>query len=239
MPDNNYPNPKKVLVVSAHPDDPDFGAAGTVVCWASQGAHVTYVIVTDGSKGSAEPDMTSQGLVQIREVEQRAAAAVLGVQEVVFMGFEDGRVSNTLELRKAIVRQIRLYRPDVLITHDPTTRILNNQYINHPDHRAVGDATLDAVFPLARDRLNFPEHEAEGLEPFNVLDLFLSFTNEPNLTVDITATVHLKIRALKEHASQIGDPQNLEDRIMERSARIAQGTSFQYAEQFRRVQLQR
>ncbi|MFQ5617039.1 MAG: PIG-L deacetylase family protein, partial [Anaerolineales bacterium] len=168
--ENNYPQPERVLVISAHPDDPDFGAAGTVACWAKSGAKITYVIVTDGSKGSSEPDMTSKELIEIRETEQRAAAEVLGVAEVVFLGYEDGRAANTIELRRDLVRQIRLHRPDVLITHDPAARIINNRYINHPDHRAVGDAALDAVFPLARDRLNFPEHEAEGLEPFKALD---------------------------------------------------------------------
>ncbi len=239
MSENNYPQPSRVLVISAHPDDPDFGAAGTVACWARQGAHIVYCIVTDGSKGSSEPDMTSEELVRIREAEQRAAARVLGVAEVVFLGYEDGRVANTVALRRDLVRQIRLHRPEVLITHDPTARILHNQYLNHPDHRAVGDAALDAVFPLARDRLNFPEHEAEGLQPHKVLDLFLTPTDQPNLVVDITAVMDLKIEALQKHTSQIGDPEALAKRLRERAASYAAGTSFQYAERFRRVQLQR
>lgn len=237
--ENNYPKPERVLVMVAHPDDPDFGAAGTVACWASQGAKVTYVIVTDGSKGSSEPGMTSQELVCLREEEQRAAAKILGVSEVLFLSYEDGRVANTTELRRDLVRQIRLHKPDVLITHDPTARILNNAWINHPDHRAVGDTALDAVFPLARDRLNFPEHEAEGLEPHKVLDVFLIFTDAANLTVDITATMDLKIAALKEHKSQIGDPDELEKRLRDRGSSSAAGTSFAYGEQFRRVILPR
>jgi LmbE family N-acetylglucosaminyl deacetylase len=237
MTTNTYPSPSRVLVISAHPDDPEFPAAGTIACWASQGVKVTYIIVTDGSKGSSEPGMTSEQLIHMRQVEQRAAAAVLGVDDVIFLGYEDGRVVNNTSLKRDLVRQIRLHRPDVLITHDPTSRIINNQRINHPDHRAVGDAALDAVFPLARDRLNFPEHEAEGLEPYKVLDLFLTGTNEPNLTVDITATIDKKIAALLEHKSQIGEPEKLEERMRDFAARNAEGTSFHYAERFRRVQL--
>ena len=234
---NNYPSPSRVLVIVAHPDDPEFPAAGTLACWAKQGVNITYVIVTDGSKGSSEAGMTAEQLVQIRQSEQRAAAQALGNIEVVFLGYEDGRVVNSSELKRDLVRQIRLHRPDVLITHDPTARIINNARINHPDHREVGDAALDAVFPLARDRLNFPEHEAEGLEPHKVLDIFLTGTNEPNLTVDITSTIDLKIAALCEHRSQIGDQAELEKRMREFAARNAEGTSFQYAERFRRVQL--
>ncbi len=234
---NNFPTPERVLVMVAHPDDPEFPAAGTIAFWAVQGVQVTYVIVTDGSKGSSEPGMTSAELVKLREMEQRAAASVLGVSEVVFLRHEDGRVVNSTELKRDLVRQIRKYRPDVLITHDPTARIINNTRINHPDHRAVGDAALDAVFPLARDRLNFPEHEAEGLEPHKVLDIFLTGTNEPNLTVDITGTIDKKIAALVEHKSQISDPEALEVRMRDFAARSAEGTSFLYAERFRRVQL--
>lgn len=236
---NNYPTPERVLVMVAHPDDPEFPAAGTIASWAQQGAKVTYVIVTDGSKGSSEPGMTSEQLVRLREKEQRSAAAVLGVADVIFLRYEDGRVVNTTDLKRDLVRQIRLHRPDVLITHDPTARIINDSRINHPDHRAVGDAALDAVFPLARDRLNFPEHEAEGLQPYNVLDIFLTGTNEPNLTVDVTHTIDLKIAALCEHKSQIGDPEALDLRMREFAAQSAQGTSFQYAERYRRVRLAR
>jgi len=236
---NNFPNPKSVLVVCAHPDDPDFGAAGTVACWASQGAKVTYIIVTDGSKGSPEPEMTREKLIQLREEEQRKAAKALGVSEIIFLRQPDGEIRNTFELQELIVRQIRKYKPDVLVTHDPTARIVNNAYLNHLDHREVGDAALDSAFPLARDRLNFPEHEKEGLEPHKVLDIFLIFTNEPNYWVDVTTTIEKKIAALKEHKSQIGDPAELEERIRERARGQAEKVSFEYAEVFRRVQLPR
>lgn len=236
---NNFPNPKNVLVVCAHPDDPDFGAAGTVAFWASQGAKVTYVIVTDGSKGSPEPDMTREKLILLREEEQRKAAEILGVSDIIFLHQPDGEIRNTYELQEMIVRQIRTHKPDVLLTHDPTARIINNAYLNHLDHREVGDAALDAAFPLSRDRLNFPEHEEEGLESHKVLDIFLFFTNEPNYWVDITTTIDKKIAALKAHKSQIGDPTELEERIRTRARERAEKVSFEYAEIFRRVQLPR
>jgi LmbE family N-acetylglucosaminyl deacetylase len=237
MPPNNFPSPARVLVIVAHPDDPEFPAAGTIAMWTAQGADVTYAIVTDGSKGSSEPGMNSAQLIAMREVEQRNAAAVVGVPAVVFLGYEDGRVVSDTPLKRDCTRLIRQYRPDVLITHDPTARIIGNTRINHPDHLAVGEAVLNAVYPLARDRLNFPEHEAEGLEPFKALDIFLTGSNEPNLTVDITATIDLKIAALCEHKSQIGEPDKLAERMREFGAKNAEGTSFHYAERFRRVQL--
>ncbi len=233
--ENNFPQPERVLVISAHPDDPEFHAGGLIARWAKQGAQVTCVIVTDGSKGSSDPDMTIEKLVQTRQEEQNAAAQVLGVVEVVFLGHPDGEVYNTPDLRRDLARQIRIHRPEVVITHDPTARILRNTRITHPDHRAVGDAALDAVFPLARDRLNFPEHEQEGLQPHKVLDIFLSGSNEPNMTVDVTDTIEQKIAAICEHRSQISEPEKLAERIRQFLQQRAEGTSFKYAEQFRRV----
>jgi LmbE family N-acetylglucosaminyl deacetylase len=236
---NNFPHPERVLVIVAHPDDPEFGAAGTCAVWAAQGVEVTYVIVTDGSKGSAEEDMTRAKLIEVREAEQRQAAEAVGVSNLVFLRQPDGEVSNTYELRELLVRQIRKFKPDVLVTHDPTARIVGGRYLNHRDHRVVGDTTLDAIFPLARDRLNFPEHEAEGLAPHKVLDVFLIFSDQPNYWVDITTSVEQKIKALQAHKSQVGDPQELAERIYERTRAAAEHVSFEYGEPFRRVQLRR
>jgi len=236
---NNFPHPERVLVIVAHPDDPEFGAAGTCAVWAAEGAEITYVIVTDGSKGSPEEDMTREKLIALREEEQQQAAEAAGVQRVVFLRQPDGEVSNTDELRELLVRQIRTYKPDVLITHDPTTRIFGARSLNHRDHRIVGDTALDAVFPLARDRLNYPEHEAEGLMPHKVLDVFLIFSGEPNYWVDISATVDKKIKALQAHKSQVGDPEELAKRIYERTQTTAEHVSFEYGEAFRRIQLYR
>lgn len=234
---NNFPQPERAMVITAHPDDTEFGAAGIVALWASKGTKVTYVIVTDGSKGSSDPGMTPEKLADLRKKEQTAAANVLGVDKVVFLGMPDGEVRNDYQLREKIVREIRKYKPEVLITHDPTTRIFQNSYLNHTDHRVVGDTVLDAVFPLARDRLNFSEHEEDGLDPHAVTDIFLMFTSEPNYWVDISTTIDKKIEALKKHKSQMGDLDKLEERIRARSIERAEHVSFLYAETFRRVRL--
>jgi LmbE family N-acetylglucosaminyl deacetylase len=237
MKSNNFPQPERVLVVVAHPDDPEFGAGGTIARWADAGAEVTFAIVTDGSKGSAEPDMTPERLVALRQEEERAAAAALGVHNVQFLGHEDGRIENTLVFREEIVRLIRTHRPDVLITHDPSSRIMGNTHFNHTDHRAVGDAALDCVYPLARDRLNFPEHEVEGLEPHKVLQIFLTSSNSADYVVDISATMDKKITSLWAHKSQIGDPQELDERIRAGARALAEQVSFEYGERFRRIDM--
>lgn len=228
--------PTRVLLIFAHPDDAEFGVGGTVAHWTAAGAEVTLVVVTDGSKGSPEPGMTSAQLIATREAEQRAAAAVLGIREVVYLRFPDGNVFNTPELREALTRQIRRYRPDVLVTHDPTTRFTEDR-INHPDHRAVGDTALDAVFPLARDRLNYLDHEHEGLAPHKVLDIWLTGAREPNHVVDITATFDQKIAALREHRSQIANMDELAHRLRERYTFLAADYPFELAENFRRITL--
>lgn len=232
-----FPTPNRVLFIMAHPDDTEFSSGGTIARWTDAGTEVIYVIVTDGSKGSNDPKMTPERLARIREEEQRAAARVLGVSEVVFLGYPDGEVYNTPQLRRDLVRQIRYYRPDLVVTFDPTTRFWGNARLNHPDHRAVGDTALDAIFPLARDRLNFPEHEQEGLKPHRVLDIFLVGSNEPNFAVDITSTIERKIEALLCHRSQIGNPDELADYIRQRARLMAEGTPYEYAERFRRIVL--
>jgi len=231
--------PERVLFIMAHPDDPEFGGGGAAAHWARQGVQVTFVIVTDGSKGGGDSPLSPEELVQIRQTEQRAAARTLGVSQVVFLGYRDGEVYNTPQLRGDLVRQIRLHRPDLVVTHDPTARFFGDDWINHPDHRAVGDAALDAVFPLARDRLSFPEHESEGLAPHRVLNVFLTATNEPNAWTDVSETLDLKIAALLEHRSQIADPGGLAERIRERAKEYAEGQPFAYAERFRRITLRR
>ena len=236
---NNFPHPERVLVVVAHPDDPEFGADGTVALWASQGADVTYVIVTDGSKGTAEKEMTREKLIALREKEQKKAADAVGVANLVFLRQPDGEIENNDHLRELIVRQIRTYRPDVLITHDPTSRIVAGRRLNHRDHRTVGDAALDATFPLARDRLNYPEHEAEGLEPHKVLDIFLIFSDQADYTVDISNSIDKKIASLEAHESQISHLEDLAELIRERGRAAAEHVSFEYGETFRRVQLNR
>ncbi len=228
--------PECAMVVVAHPDDAEFMCAGTVATWARSGTTVVYVIVTDGDKGSDDPKVTSEQLKAIREEEQRKAAAKLGVSEIVFLGYEDSMLQPTLELRRDIARAIRRYRPSVVVTFDPTNRFITDNYPNHPDHRAAGDAAVDAVFPAARDRLTFPELMEEGLEPHKVQEMWLGATREPNHWVDIEAVLQDKIAALRAHDSQLREF-NVKEFIPGMAKFEAKGSDFTYAESFRRLVL--
>lgn len=226
---------KRVLLVAAHPDDPEFSSGGTVARWVRAGIEVIYVVATSGDKGTPDREMTNERLSNMREDEQRAAAARLGVKEVVFLRFPDGEMTPSLELRGAVTRMIRLYRPYAVMTHDPQTLFYNNEFINHPDHRAIGQATIDAIYPTARDPLQFNEHIKEGLEPHKVKEIFIFGTEQPNVLVDISETIEDKIEALKLHVSQVGAAEELAQRIKIRSAQVAEPHGLKYAEAFRRI----
>lgn len=227
--------PARALVIVAHPDDAEFMAAGTVAAWAREGAEVAYCIVTRGDKGSDDQEMTPARLTVIREAEQRAAAHVLGVRECMFLGYPDGYLEPTLELRRDLTRIIRQVRPEAVITFDPTMRFVGDRYLNHPDHRATGDAALDAIFPSARDRLTFPELLMDGYEPHKVRDIYLGFTDAPNHHVDVTATLAAKQEALRCHPSQVGEDIT---QFAEQMARMAAaGQPFAMAEAFRLIRL--
>lgn len=225
------------MVLMAHPDDPEFFCGGTVACWARAGSQVAYVIMTNGNKGSSVADMTSDRITAIRQVEQRAAAARLGVQEVIFLDHNDGELFPTLQLREDLVYQLRAYRPDAVICQDPTTYFVGDSRINHPDHRAAGEAVLAAVFPLARDRLNFPHHEANGLAPHAVQHVLVAGSAEPNYTVDISDVIELKIAAIHDHTSQISDPAAVATRIRERAMAVTADGRTIYRESFRYIKL--
>lgn len=225
--------PTSAMVVVAHPDDAEFMVAGTVARWARSGATITYVIVTKGDKGSEDPEMTPSRLTEIREAEQRAAGAVLGVRQFEFMGYDDGYLQPTLELRRDLTRLIRKHRPEVVICFDPTNRFFSDSYVNHPDHRASGDATVDAVFPSARDRLTFPELLTDGLQPHKVSQLWLGGTQQPNVWVDIAETLELKRDALRAHPSQLGP--EVVDFALEMARWGAAGQDFEFGEAFKRV----
>jgi LmbE family N-acetylglucosaminyl deacetylase len=197
--------PKKIAVVMAHPDDAEFICAGTVARWADEGNEVIYVLLTSGDKGSDDPEMTSERLVATREAEQLDAARILGVQDVLFLKYPDAELEPNLELRRELTRIIRRLKPDVVVCQDPTVRWVDTQYINHPDHRAAGEATLAAVFPAARDRLTFPELLAEGLEPHKVREIYLAGAQTPDVAIDISAYMERKLDSLRAHASQLGD----------------------------------
>ena len=227
---------RQVLVVMAHPDDPEFSCGGTLAKWTREGSEIRYVLLTCGDKGSDSPDVTPEMLCADRQVEQRAAAAVLGVKDVIFLSYHDGELVNSPEVRRDIVREIRRFRPDVVVTGDPTTYFRMNAYINHADHRAAGAATLDAVFPAAGNLMYFPELLRDGFEPHSPKEAWLAGSNEPNLWVDVTDTIATKIAALKEHKSQIQDPAAMEQRMRERLLRRDVDREL-YAEAFRVLKL--
>ncbi|MCS6834547.1 MAG: PIG-L family deacetylase [Anaerolineae bacterium] len=233
---------QRVLGVFAHPDDAGFFAGGTLARWALEGAQVSLVVATSGDKGSSEPEMTSDRLATIREAEERAAAEALGAHEVVFLRYRDGELYPTLELRCDITRLIRLKRPDVVVTLDPTVYWWGTTSLNHPDHRAIGAATLEAIYPTARDRLNFPQQERdEGLHPHKVMTIYVAGPAEANVRVDITGEpLERKLAYLRQHKSQIVDMEAMEARIRERSLDPqAPPTYPRWIESFRLIQLSR
>jgi LmbE family N-acetylglucosaminyl deacetylase len=225
-------NAADVMVISAHPDDAEFGAAGTVGRWTRAGMHVVYVICTRGEKGTSDPSVTPESLAAIREKEQRAAADVLGVEEVIFMDYPDQGLEDTPSFRKQIVRGIRRYRPRIVATSDPYRR-----YIWHRDHRIVGQVTLDAVFPYARDHHAYPDLIEEGLLPHKVKEVLFWATEDVNHRSDITNTFDLKLAALRCHASQVKELQipDLEMWLRQRCREMAEGENFELAEAFHRV----
>ena len=226
--------PFYAMVVSPHPDDAEFGAAGTVALWTRESKDVVYVICTDGSKGTDDRDMKPETLVEIREAEQREAARVLGVDEVVFLRHPDQGLEDTPEFRKDLVREIRRYRPEVVVTADPYRR-----YIWHRDHRITGQVVLDAVFPFARDHLAYPDLLDKGFEPHKVKEMLFWGADEVNYRCDISDMFELKIDALRCHKSQIGrlDSPEWIDWLRRRSQAMAKGESFELAEAFHRVEI--
>jgi LmbE family N-acetylglucosaminyl deacetylase len=239
MPDDKLPTPERVLVVAAHPDDIEFGAAGTVARWVGEGATVHYLLVTRGDKGSDDPATDVTELTRLRDAEQRAAARELGVEGVEFLDEPDGQVEASLALRERITHAIRAFRPEIVMTHDPTVLFVNNEWVNHPDHRAVGQATVDAVFPTARDPLNFRSHLDEGLGAWKVAELYLWSTNEANQLVDIGDTIEAKVAALAHHASQFRAFEDVARWVRRRSEELGERAGYRAAECFRRVTLAR
>jgi LmbE family N-acetylglucosaminyl deacetylase len=230
--------PKVALMVGAHADDIDFGASGSVAKWAKEGAEVHYLVITDGSKGSDDPNMTSEQLISIREQEQRDAAATLGAKEVHFLRYEDAMLEVTMGLKKDIVRVIRQVKPDTVVVMDPTTVYSSEMgFINHPDHRAAGQATLDAVFPLARDRLAFPDLLTdEHLEPHKVAHvLLINMRGDQNHFVDISDVFETKLAGLLKHTSQVSDPERVRSMLQSWASVAGARTGHKYAEGFVRI----
>lgn len=222
----------RVLVVFSHPDDAEFSAAATIAGLTAAGARVDYVVTTDGGKGTEDPAVTSAQLSATRAAEQRAAADLLGVVEIVHLGYPDGELTPSLELRRDIVRQIRRFRPDLVIAQNPVRRQDGNPFIGHPDHLATGEATLAAVYPAARDRLNFPELLSEGFEPWNVRQVLVSGVERANLYVDVTGTFEIGLQALFCHDSQISDRAAVEARVRQRAAELGEPAGLSLANAF-------
>lgn len=222
---------RRALVVAAHPDDADFGAAGTAALLARDGWEVRYLVTTDGSKGSDDPTLSPAALAALRADEQREAARLLGVGSVGFLGFVDGELERSRPLVEAITREIRTFRPFAVYTHDPEPLFVSDGFVNHSDHRATGYATVDSVYPTARDRLNFPEQVAEGLAPHKVRAIYLFGSERPNCESDITAVIETKLAAMRAHASQFSAE------FLEHMPTFWSESDGRYVERFRRIML--
>lgn len=232
--------PQRLMVLMAHPDDVEFVMGGTVAKWVQAGTVVSYVLATRGDAGSHEPGMTREKLAKIREHEQHEAAQVFGVAEVNFLDYHDGEVEPSLALRRELVRHLRRFRPDAVATFDPTHLFIRENYINHPDHRAVGQAALDAVAPAAAMPLNFVELQAEGLEPHRVKEIFLASPAQPNTWIDISPTLEVKFTSLFKHVSQFaGNDQRIIALLQDWGADTGQAVGLACAESFKRLILVR
>jgi LmbE family N-acetylglucosaminyl deacetylase len=233
--DDSRSTPERILVVTAHPDDVDFGAAGSVAVWTSEGSQVTYCVVTDGDAGGFDPTVDRAEIPGIRRAEQTAAAAAVGVTDLVFLGYPDGRLQATLELRRDIARVIRQVRPERVVCPSPERR-WDRLFASHPDHLAAGEAALCAVYPDSRNPFAFPELLAEGLEAHVVNEVWVMVAPEADTFVDVTSTFDKKVEALRAHVSQETDRDGLlEDRIrgwLSANAKAAGWEEGRYAEAF-------
>ncbi|MFH0937225.1 MAG: PIG-L deacetylase family protein [Candidatus Daviesbacteria bacterium] len=232
---------KIILVVAAHPDDPEFGCGGTVAKYIIEGATAYYLICTNGVRGSRSKDIKSDKLAKTRKKEQLTAAKVIGVKEVMFLDHGDGELEADLHLKEEIVKVIRKLKPDIVFTHDPSwiyeTRG-ETAFINHNDHRKTGTATIDAVYPLARDLASFPEHIEEGLQPHKVSEVYLFNFSHPTFYVDITNYFEIKVQAVLKHKSQIDNPKQTKLWLGKRLEEIGKQAGCEYAEGFVRLVFQ-
>ena len=228
--DTNY---SRAMVVVAHADDAEWGCAGTVAQWCNNGWEVVYVLCTDGSKGTDDAKLTSEELVSIRKKEQLDAGQVLGLHKVVFLDYEDSMLEPTLDLRRDIVRQIRFYKPDILICLSPLRRLDGSSYFGHPDHLASGEAALSAVFPSSRDRLTYPELLEEGLEPHKVSEVWIMGHDDDDKFVDVTDYIDVAVSALKSHSSQTTG-EDVGQQLIDWRSRTGKKVGFAYAESFKR-----
>jgi LmbE family N-acetylglucosaminyl deacetylase len=225
--------PQSAMTIFAHPDDAEFSCSGTVAKWVKAGCEITYILITSGNAGTHDPTYTPESLLEVREREQRQACAVLGVKYIEFLRHDDGRVVADLNLRRELVRLIRQYKPEVVFCGDPTQVFWLNNRLNHPDHRAAALAAIDAVFPASEMELLWPE----AGPAWKVHGVYVRTTAEVNNWIDVSDTIDLKIKALREHHSQLDDYKELEETIRQRAADAGQEKGMLFAEAFRVVRL--
>jgi len=225
----------KILVILAHPDDPEFFCGATIARWCQMGHQVTYVLLTRGDKGTRDCEVDPRELAERREVEQKAAANLLGVHKVRFLDYSDGYLVPDLTTRKEIVRIIRQERPDIIVTSDPTNIFLDGRSINHPDHRAAGQVVLDAVYPAPFDPHYFPDLLSEGLEPVDIKEVWFTVTEQPSIILDVSQWWDFKINALLKHESQIGDPLEFKGKSRKWHTPDSSLENPRYEEAFRRI----
>lgn len=211
---------KRILVILAHPDDPEYFCGATLARWAMEGHSIHYCILTRGERGTNEHFSYKKDIKQIRETEQKRAAAVIGVQEVIFLDAPDGFVQVTDDLKHALVRIMRQYKPNIVVSCDPRTYLIHGDTINHPDHRAAGQAVFDCIFPAVQNEDFYRDLKQEGIYPHQVEELWLSLTSQPDVYMDVTKTWQKKIEALLQHSSQITEPQLFQERMEKRTTFI-------------------
>ena len=230
-----WEKPQNILVVLAHPDDPEFFCGATLARWARAGHRITYFLLTCGDKGfndTTPTGMTTEMLCSIRHEEQAKAAKVIGAQAVYWLDRPDGYLVPDLDLRRDVLRAIRRFKPDIFVTSDPQN-LFAGYGINHPDHRAAGQAALDAVFPAPGNRTYFPELLDEGLEPHKPNEVWVTLTTQPNVTLDVTETWPIRLAALLEHKTQVGDPEAFKERMRLRHTEDSTDENPRYEEKFR------
>jgi LmbE family N-acetylglucosaminyl deacetylase len=212
---------KRVLVVMAHPDDCDFGAGGTIAQWTAQGIHVSYCIITNGDQGGEESGIPQEEMAAVRQLEQRNAGKALGVSDITYLNYRDGWLAPSMELRKDIVKAIRIAKPDRMIVQSPQ-RNYERVFASHPDHLAAGETAVQAVYPDARNPFAFTDLKEAGIEPWRVREVWMTGSPQPNHFVDITETFPKKIAALHAHVSQTAHNKELEKMVREWGERNAQ-----------------
>jgi LmbE family N-acetylglucosaminyl deacetylase len=231
-PDENWEDKQKILIILAHPDDPEFFLGATIARWIHNGHEVVYSLFTKGDKGSNDTNISPDELSGVREIEQCNAAAILGVKKVEFLNYKDGYLIPDLCARRDAVRIIRKEKPDILVSCDPTTIFSKLGTINHPDHRAIGQIVVDAAYPASGNVKFFPELLVEGYQPHKVKEIWLSVTNNPNVVIDVTKYWELKISSLQQHASQIGDLEKFKIRMLSRRVPESSAEAPRYEERF-------